>query len=184
MYARFGPTEFEDFFGDLTKLRQTTSVRDYQTQFEKLLTRAEKLTPAQQVGCFISGLRESIRVEVQAARPSSLTTAVGLARLYEAKVTTKRLSVMKTRRTVTPSLEGSRPAFPSIKKFTPIEIEERRNSQKGLCFHCDEKFGPRHVCKKLFILEASYPEESTTMNPTTETENDVDMEIVDEAPAI
>ena len=118
MYARFGPTEFEDFFGNLTKLRQTTSVRDYQTQFEKLLTRAEKLTPAQQVGCFISGLRESIRVEVQAARPSSLTTAVGLARLYEAKVTTKRLPIMETRRTVPPSLEGSRPAFPSIKKFT------------------------------------------------------------------
>jgi hypothetical protein len=29
MHARYGPTQFEDYFGDLTKLRQTGSVREY-----------------------------------------------------------------------------------------------------------------------------------------------------------
>lgn len=50
--ARYGPTQFEDFFGDLTKFKQMGTVRDYQSQFERLLTRAGKLTPSQQVGCF------------------------------------------------------------------------------------------------------------------------------------
>ncbi|XP_057487988.1 uncharacterized protein LOC130774018 [Actinidia eriantha] len=86
LHARFGPTDFEDFFGDLTKLRHSTIVREYQTQLEKLLMRAGKLTITQQVGCFISGLKEVIRVEVQAARPATLSAAVGLARLYEAKI--------------------------------------------------------------------------------------------------
>ncbi|CAI0403805.1 unnamed protein product [Linum tenue] len=48
MHTRFGPTQFEDFFGDLTKLQQEGTVRDYQTQFEKLLVRAGNLTQAQQ----------------------------------------------------------------------------------------------------------------------------------------
>uniref|UniRef100_A0A5B6ZWP3 Retrotransposon gag domain-containing protein n=1 Tax=Davidia involucrata TaxID=16924 RepID=A0A5B6ZWP3_DAVIN len=64
LHVRFDPTECADFFGDLTKLRQNTTVRDYQGHFEKLLARAGRLTPAQQVGCFISGLKKSIRVEV------------------------------------------------------------------------------------------------------------------------
>ena len=78
-------TEFEDFFGDLTKHRQTGNIREYQTDFERLLARVGQLTAAQQVGCFVSGLKESIRVEVQASKPTSLSGAVGLARLYEAK---------------------------------------------------------------------------------------------------
>uniref|UniRef100_A0A5B7BCT4 Retrotransposon gag domain-containing protein n=1 Tax=Davidia involucrata TaxID=16924 RepID=A0A5B7BCT4_DAVIN len=72
LHARFGPTQFKDFFGDLTKLRQIMTVHDYQSQFEKLLTRAGKLTPMQQVCCFTSGLREAIRADVQAAQPTTL----------------------------------------------------------------------------------------------------------------
>ena len=67
------------FFGDLTKLEQTGTVKESQSQFERLLSRAGRLTPAQQVGCFISGLRENLRDDVQATRPSSLSTAAGLA---------------------------------------------------------------------------------------------------------
>jgi len=44
MHARYGPTQFEDYFGDLTKLRQTGSVREYQGQYERLLSKAGKLT--------------------------------------------------------------------------------------------------------------------------------------------
>jgi hypothetical protein len=44
MHARYGPTQFDDYFGDLTKLRQTGSVREYQSQYERLLSKAGKLT--------------------------------------------------------------------------------------------------------------------------------------------
>ena len=38
-------------------------------------------------------------------------------------------------------------------KSTLTQMDERR--KKGLCYNCDEKWGPRHKCKnvKLFLLE-------------------------------
>ena len=40
-----------------------------------------------------------------------------------------------------------------------MEIKERRD--KGLCFYCDEKFGPGHRCKRLFSIEACWPDDET-----------------------
>ncbi|KAL4186481.1 hypothetical protein AMTRI_Chr09g14350 [Amborella trichopoda] len=79
LHARYGPTQFQDFFGDLIKLQQIGSVREYQTQFERLLIQAGRLTPLQQMGCFISGLKESIKMDVQACQPATLTAAIGLS---------------------------------------------------------------------------------------------------------
>ena len=42
------------------------------------------MSQAQQVSCFVSGINESLRADIQALRPSSLSTTVGLACLYEA----------------------------------------------------------------------------------------------------
>jgi hypothetical protein len=84
--CQIGPTQFEDFYGDLSKLKQHGSVKEYQCQFEKLLNRVGKLSQAHQVGGFVSGLKESIRIDVQAVKPSTLTAAVGLGKLYEARV--------------------------------------------------------------------------------------------------
>ncbi|GMY13638.1 hypothetical protein FCV25MIE_08877 [Fagus crenata] len=88
LYARYGPMEFDDNFGDLTKLKQIGIVREYEGYFERLLSRwlrVGRLPPSQQVGCFISGLKDHLRVNVQALKPTSLSSAVGLARLYGAK---------------------------------------------------------------------------------------------------
>jgi hypothetical protein len=40
LHIRYGPKQFDDFFGDLTKLRQTGTVREYLGQYERLLSRA------------------------------------------------------------------------------------------------------------------------------------------------
>nr|GMD55757.1 Transposon Ty3-G Gag-Pol polyprotein [Ipomoea batatas] len=37
-----------------------------------------------------------------------------------------------------------------IRKFSVAEIRERRD--KGLCFHCDERYSPGHRCKGCFLL--------------------------------
>ncbi|KAL5812595.1 hypothetical protein ACOSQ3_027545 [Xanthoceras sorbifolium] len=81
---RFDVTKFQDFFGDLIKLQQVGSVRDYQTQFEKLLAKVGYLPPNRQVSCFVSGLKDSIKAEVLVRCPATLSSAIGLARLYEA----------------------------------------------------------------------------------------------------
>lgn len=58
-----------------------------------------------------------------------------------------------------------------IKKLHPAELKERRD--KRLCFNCNEKFGPGHRCKNLFLIGGCWSDE--------EDNNDVDMEIVDQA---
>jgi hypothetical protein len=137
LFVRFGPNQFYDPFGELTKLQQEGSVKDYQAKFESLLSKIGTLSPAQQVSCFVSGLEESIKAEVLAGRPNNLSSAIGLARVYEAR--------NEALRRMTPSdwrqnnnLQP-RPALP-IKKLTPEELRERQ--EKGLCFKCNDKYSP------------------------------------------
>jgi hypothetical protein len=84
LLARYGPTQFYDYFGELTKLQQVGSVKEYQAKFEHLLAKVGYLPPTRQVSCFVSGLRENVKADVLARRPVDLTTAIDLARLYEA----------------------------------------------------------------------------------------------------
>jgi hypothetical protein len=77
LHTHYRLTPFEDPFGELTKLRQTRPVKNYQLQFEQLLSRVGKLSIQHQLSCFISGLKDTIRTEVQAARPTSVTKAIG-----------------------------------------------------------------------------------------------------------
>lgn len=112
LYVRFRPTQFKDFFGKLTKLHQIDIVREYQIQFEKLLVRAERLTSDQQVRCFSSGLKEHIKMDVLACRPTTLSAAIGLARLYESRMNSiKQISSLESRRGV------------SMKVIVPIQTQ-------------------------------------------------------------
>jgi hypothetical protein len=170
LLARYGPTQFFDHFGELTKLQQIGTVKDYHTKFEQLLAKAGPLPRVRQVSCFVSGLKEGIKADVLAGRPTDLSTAIGLARLYEARNSSFR-------RTTAPVLpinkmppfsprEDTKPrsSFP-LKRLTPTELKERR--EKGLCYNCNERFVPSHRCKKLFVIEACSEEE----------DNDSDMEL-------
>lgn len=84
LLSRYLPNQFYDFFGELTKLQQTELVQDYQTQFEKLLGKVGLLLQPRQVSCFVSGLQDSIRTDVQVGKPITLLTTIRLARLYGA----------------------------------------------------------------------------------------------------
>lgn len=109
--SRYGPTEFDDFFGDLTRLKQVGSVREYQSQFEKLLSRVGKLNQSQQVACFIGGLKEDVRIDVQAMKPPTLSAAVGLARLYEVKYDKRSSFNLEPKKTVSTNSSHQSPTF-------------------------------------------------------------------------
>ncbi|XP_042518542.1 uncharacterized protein LOC122092282 [Macadamia integrifolia] len=115
LHTRFGPTQYEDFFVDLTKLRQEGNVREFQSQFERLLSRFKGLTVAQQVSLFVSGLKETIQIEVKAAHPTTLSEAIGLARLFESK--------MQANTTIS-AMPGS--TMP-IRRLSPTETQKRRD---------------------------------------------------------
>ncbi|XP_043694404.1 uncharacterized protein LOC122645127 [Telopea speciosissima] len=153
LHSRFGPTPFQDFFGELAKLQQLGTVLDYQSQFEKLLSKVGHLPPHRQVSFFVSGLNNQVKVDVLASRPTTLSAAIGLARLYEAR------DQSLERKSIPPDIEPL-----PVRRISPTEMQERR--AKGLCYNCNERFVPGHRCKKLFLLEGCYEEEDATWEET------------------
>ncbi|XP_038985807.1 uncharacterized protein LOC103721475 isoform X2 [Phoenix dactylifera] len=154
LHSRYGPNQFFDFFGELTKLRQTGTIAKYQTSFEKLLAKAGPMPQNRQVSCFVSGLCDAIRTDVQANRPTTLSSAIGLARLYEARDLSRRkaTSLVPKGGSLSRNIVAAPSSSIPMKKMTTEELNERR--RKGLCFRCNEKFGPGHRCKKLFLIQA------------------------------
>jgi len=56
--TRFAPSAFDDPIGIFTKLKQTSTVEDFQTQFEILSNRIQGLSEEFKVSTFLSGLRK------------------------------------------------------------------------------------------------------------------------------
>ena len=44
LHLRYGPSRYQNFFVDLTKLKQNGSIHDYQMEFDRLLHRAGNLS--------------------------------------------------------------------------------------------------------------------------------------------
>lgn len=57
LWARFGPTENEDFDEALSKVNQVGSLRDYHKDFEKLGNQVQGWTQGTLVGTFMGGLK-------------------------------------------------------------------------------------------------------------------------------
>ncbi|KAK9177553.1 hypothetical protein WN944_029576 [Citrus x changshan-huyou] len=79
----FGPTDYEDPSEALTRLKQTSSVTEYQEVFEKLSHQIDGLPETFLIGCFIAGLHDEIRLDVKIKQPRTLADAIGVARLIE-----------------------------------------------------------------------------------------------------
>lgn len=77
----FAPSQFDDPNGALFKLTQTTTVWEYQTQFEALSNRVVGLPNNFLLSCFIYGLKPNIKWEVQALHPINLMQIVDFAKL-------------------------------------------------------------------------------------------------------
>ena len=80
---RFGPIDYENPSEDLTRLKQTITVAAYQEAFENLSYRVDDLLEIFLIGCFIAGLRDDIRIDVQIKQPRTLADALGVASLIE-----------------------------------------------------------------------------------------------------
>ena len=79
--VRFGPSDYEDFDEALAKLRQTGTIREYQTQFERLAARVRNWPEKALLGSYIGGLKEEIQSDVKLFHPTTLLHATSLARL-------------------------------------------------------------------------------------------------------
>lgn len=104
---RFGPSSFENHQQALFKLQQSGTVADYQREFERLCNRVVGLPQSAILDCFISGLLPEIQHELAILGPTSISQAIGLAKLVETKLQASAFPTSK------PSF------FPTQKQFSP-----------------------------------------------------------------
>lgn len=130
--------------GELSKLRQTGTVQEYQRQFEQLSARASSLTGEQEVSFFISGLQEQIAIEWR----FNVRETSPLPRAWPDSMKGCGILQAEPKHTMN-NLPVARPSH--MKQLSCLDMEERRS--RGLCLNCDELFAPGHKCKRLFSLE-------------------------------
>ncbi|KAA8531158.1 hypothetical protein F0562_005928 [Nyssa sinensis] len=135
LIARFGDSLFDDAVGQLTKLRQISTVKTYQEKFEELANKT-------------NGLSEEFFEE-------TIKALAKKNRVYSKSYNSSLSTNSKSMKLATKPIESAT----AVKKMTQKELEERR--MKGLCYGCDEKYFRGHVCKKkqLFMIEAEEKED-------------------------
>ncbi|KAG2666849.1 hypothetical protein I3843_15G081700 [Carya illinoinensis] len=177
LLLRFGPSSYDDPVEQLTRLRQVGTVEEYKSHFEELSNRLRGLSESFKLSCFLSGLKDEIRLTVRMFDPTSLMAAYGLAKIQEEKVLlykkhnqrpstnsytepaifkSKTLYQTPQQLTQTPSKPAnttSSNAIVPVQKISQNQMKERR--EKGLCYHCDSKWNPGHRCHnpKLYLIE-------------------------------
>jgi hypothetical protein len=96
-HLRFGPPVRSNCLGELTRLRMTGTVAEYQEKFLALLGHVESLSMSQQVSIFTSGLIDLLKIDVELHNPQDLDTAMSLAGAHElrTKIATHATTVTK-----------------------------------------------------------------------------------------
>lgn len=74
------------YYKTITKLRETTSVEEYNSQFKVFANRTEGLLEAFMISCLLDSLREDIRLTMKVLKPSTLSTVLELIRIQEENV--------------------------------------------------------------------------------------------------
>ena len=83
LHIRFGTLAYDDPMEALSKLRQVNSVAQYKGQFEALSDHIKELPEKCKLSCFLSGLKEKIRLPVKMFNPPNLGAAFELAKIQE-----------------------------------------------------------------------------------------------------
>ena len=72
----------------LTKLRHTTTMFTYKSPFEMISNRIRNLPKSHKLSCFLSGLKDEVRLAVRMQNPRTLSAAFGLAKIQEEYLST------------------------------------------------------------------------------------------------
>nr|GEW83956.1 Ty3/gypsy retrotransposon protein [Tanacetum cinerariifolium] len=157
---RFGPSSYENHEATLFKLKQTNTVSLYQTEFERLSNRVNRLSGQTLKNIFISGLKKEIQNEIVLLKPISLHQAYGQARLLEEKLAQPKPKLSYSNKTSYSSGNSMLTSSPSttlpvntstststtsslpITRLSPEAMHQRKKD--GLCFRCPEKYTPGH----------------------------------------
>lgn len=153
------------------------------------------------ISFFITGLKRSLHWELQFHRPASLMEAFAMARAYEArqddtlgpnKNWIRNNSLDTSPQTQAQKLTHQAPVKPTssstlppllptpqnnlpVRHLPPAELRDRR--AKGLCFRCDDKWGPSHRCKSKVLLLLGVDEDAPEIDTDDSQSEDVSDDI-------
>uniref|UniRef100_A0A5K0V1Z5 Retrotransposon gag domain-containing protein n=1 Tax=Nymphaea colorata TaxID=210225 RepID=A0A5K0V1Z5_9MAGN len=83
LLLRFGETSYVNHEIELRNLKQTTTVQDYQSKFEKLSSMVKNRPEESKIAHFIGGLDEDIQIEMLRDPPTELRRCFALAKTIE-----------------------------------------------------------------------------------------------------
>ncbi|GFI61096.1 hypothetical protein IMSAG049_00249 [Clostridiales bacterium] len=151
LHVRFGTSSYDDPMEVLTRMRQTSTMALYKAEFEAVSNRVKGLSPLHKLSCFLSGLRDEIRLSVRMLNPQSLNEAFGLAKIQEEYVWSSRKSIkshQKSGNTLILGLPKSNAVNQKYQLRELLLLKWMKGERKGCVM-------PRHKCKnvKLFLLE-------------------------------
>nr|GEU53787.1 hypothetical protein [Tanacetum cinerariifolium] len=117
--ARFGPTDYENPAGALSRLKHTTTVAKYQESFKKLSHQVDGLPEDFLMACYIGCLKDEVRLEVKMKKPRSFIDAMGLSRIAEEKLSLAKKQSQPIRFSTTSSVghEETPPATESAAAY-------------------------------------------------------------------
>uniref|UniRef100_A0A2N9GY46 Ty3 transposon capsid-like protein domain-containing protein n=1 Tax=Fagus sylvatica TaxID=28930 RepID=A0A2N9GY46_FAGSY len=80
---RFGPPSYDDPMELLIKLKHVNSIEEYKGLFESLSNRIRNLSSMHKLSCFMSGLKDEVRLAIKMQGPRTLGEAYALAKIQE-----------------------------------------------------------------------------------------------------
>lgn len=197
--TQFGPSQFDCARGQLFKLTQQSvggDLIEYNQKFVALANRTDEVPESAILDCYIGGLIPVLKRDVLIQKPSTLLSAMDLARLFAATPSTtvpggrprystsgsaKTYSTGATSGNSVPLLSGGNsilppllptPNIPPIKKMTSAEMQVRR--EKGLCYTCDARFSPTHRCPNRQLMMLIGDDEADDVIPEPPPEPDIE----------
>ncbi|KAL7116648.1 hypothetical protein ACP275_03G017300 [Erythranthe tilingii] len=153
LQENYGPAEFQNPNEYLCSIQQVGSVTEYRQEFAKRSSRVTNWPDHCLLGVFLNGLRDELKADVRIHKPRTVYKAMSLALEFESKLTS---NVDLNRLHNDPRFPAPNKAYPQPHSVKPpsmpsgqaLSWEERQlRMTKGLCFRCNEKFGPGHRCK-------------------------------------
>jgi hypothetical protein len=80
---RFGPPSYDDPMELLIELKHVNSIEEYKGLFESLSNRIRNLSSIHKLNCFMSGLKDEVRLAIKMQGPRTLGGAYALAKIQE-----------------------------------------------------------------------------------------------------
>lgn len=111
LWARFEPSDCEDFDEALLRVKQVTSLREYQREFERLGNQVRGWTQKALIGTFMDGLKSKIADGIRMFKPQTLKDAISLARMRDDQLTRHKRY-----------LQPSPPTRPPLSLPSPVRV--------------------------------------------------------------